>query len=132
MSERTAGRITGIHTIGVPVTDQDAALRFYVDTLGFEKRMDAPLPQAGARWIEVAPPGSAVSVALVAAGEERPSGGESGIRFTTDDAPALHGTLGASGIEVGDLLNWPGVPPMFTFRDPDGNGLTAIQTDTAP
>ena len=93
--------------------------------------MDAPLPQ-GTRWIEVAPPGSAVSVALVAAGEEQPSGGESGIRFTTDDAPALHGALGASGIEVGDLLNWPGVPPMFTFRDPDGNGLTAIQTDTAP
>ena len=78
MSESSTGRITGIHTIGVPVSDQDTALRFYVGTLGFEERMDAPLPQ-GARWIEVAPPGSAVSVALVAAGEERPSGGESGI-----------------------------------------------------
>ena len=131
MSESSTGRITGIHTIGVPVSDQDTALRFYVGTLGFEERMDAPLPQ-GARWIEVAPPGSAVSVALVAAGEERPSGGESGIRFTTGDAPALHRALGASGVQVGEFLQWPGVPPMFTFRDPDGNGLTATQTDTGP
>ncbi|MEN3270463.1 VOC family protein, partial [Pseudonocardia sp.] len=51
MSEQPAGRIRGIHTIGVPVTDQDRALDFYVGTLGFEKRMEMPLPQLGSRWI---------------------------------------------------------------------------------
>ena len=25
-----------------------------------------------------------------------------------------------SGVETSELLNWPGVPPMFTFRDQDG------------
>jgi len=51
--------ITGIHTVGVPVTDQDRAVEFYVDTLGLERRMDIPLEQFGGRWIEVAPPGGA-------------------------------------------------------------------------
>jgi lactoylglutathione lyase len=127
MSEPPTGRIHGIRTIGVPVTDQDEALSFYVGTLGFEKRLDMPLPQLGSRWIEVAPPGSAVSVALVQANDSLPSGGESGIRFTTDDAAALHARMTAAGAAVGDLLNWPGVPPMFAFRDQDGNGLEIVE-----
>jgi catechol 2,3-dioxygenase-like lactoylglutathione lyase family enzyme len=126
MPESTS-RISGIRTIGVPVTDQDKAVDFYVGTLGFEKRMDMPLPQLGSRWIEVAPAGAAVSVALVRAHDGLPSGGESGVRFTTDDAAALHADLTAAGVEVGELLNWPGVPPMFTFRDQDGNGLEIVQ-----
>lgn len=127
MSEQPAGRIRGIHTVGVPVTDQDRALDFYTRTLGFETRMDAPIPQLGARWIEVAPAGAPVTVALVAARDGVPAGGESGIRFTTGDAAALHADLAAAGVDVGELLNWPGVPPMFVFRDPDGNGLEIVQ-----
>jgi lactoylglutathione lyase len=126
MPESTT-RISGIRTIGVPVTDQDKAVAFYVGTLGFEKRMDMPLPQLGSRWIEVAPVGVAVSIALVQAHDGLPSGGESGVRFTTDDAAALHEYLTAAGVEVGELLNWPGVPPMFTIRDQDGNGLEIVQ-----
>ncbi|GAA1311648.1 VOC family protein [Pseudonocardia xinjiangensis] len=126
MPESTS-RISGIRTIGVPVTDQDKAVDFYVGTLGFEKRMDMPLPQLGSRWIEVAPAGAAVSLALVRANDGLPSGGESGVRFTTGDAAALHADLTAAGVEVGELLNWPGVPPMFTFRDQDGNGLEIVQ-----
>ncbi len=126
MPESTS-RISGIRTIGVPVTDQDKAVGFYVGTLGFEKRMDMPLPQLGSRWIEVAPAGAAVSVALVRAHDGLPSGGESGVRFTTDDAAALHADLTTADVGVGELLNWPGVPPMFTFRDQDGNGLEIVQ-----
>ncbi|WP_433278889.1 VOC family protein [Pseudonocardia xinjiangensis] len=126
MPEPTS-RISGIRTIGVPVTDQDKAVDFYVGTLGFEKRMEMPLPQLGSRWIEVAPAGAAVSLALVRANDGLPSGGESGVRFTTGDAAALHADLTAAGVEVGELLNWPGVPPMFTFRDQDGNGLEIVQ-----
>ena len=36
-----AGKITGGHTIGTPVSDRDRALDFYVGTLDFEKRMEA-------------------------------------------------------------------------------------------
>ena len=36
-------QITGVHTVGVPVTDQDRAIDFYVGTLGFDKRLDADM-----------------------------------------------------------------------------------------
>lgn len=120
-------RITGIHTVGVPVTDQDRALGFYVGVLGFETRLDAAVPELGSRWIEVAPAGAPVSIALVQAHDGLPAGGESGIRFTTGDAAALHAQLTAAGVDVGELMDWPGVPPMFAFRDQDGNGLEIVQ-----
>lgn len=118
--------IGGIRTVAVPVTDQDRALAFYVD-LGLEVRMDAPVAQLGGRWIEVAPPGAAVTLALVPAGEGAPSGVPTGIRLTSADVPALHERLRAAGAEVEDLLAWPGVPPMFTLHDPDGNRLQVVQ-----
>lgn len=125
----TTNRIDGMHTIGVPVTDQDQALAFYSGLLGFEVRVDAPLPQLGARWIEVAPPGGGTSVALILASDTSPAGREIGIRFTTSDAADLHRTLTEAGVTVGQLLNWPGVPAMFTFTDPDGNGFEIVQHD---
>jgi lactoylglutathione lyase len=127
MSEPLSTPITGVHTVGVPVTDQDRALAFYVDELGFEKRLDAPVEQLGGRWIEVAPRGAAITIALVPAHDGVPAGVETGIRFTTADASAVHADLQARGADVGELLNWPGVPPMFAVRDPDGNGLEIIE-----
>jgi catechol 2,3-dioxygenase-like lactoylglutathione lyase family enzyme len=120
-------RITDVRTVGIPVTDQDRALAFYVDALGFEKRLDAPVEQLGGRWIEVAPPGAAITLALVPARDGLPAGVETGIRFTTPDAAAVHGDLKAGGAEVGELLRWPDVPPMFELRDPDGNGLEVVE-----
>jgi len=43
MPSTATTRITGVRTVGVPVTDQDRALEFYVGTLGFAKRLDVPL-----------------------------------------------------------------------------------------
>jgi catechol 2,3-dioxygenase-like lactoylglutathione lyase family enzyme len=112
--------ITTIRTVAIPATDQDRTVEFFVGKLGFEKRMDAELT-AGFRWIEVAPPGSAVSVAIVAASDSLPSGIDTGIRFVLTDAEAEHESMTASGVDVGEVLRWPGVPPMFSFRDDDGN-----------
>ena len=129
MSEPIGIPITGVRTVGVPVTDQDRAVDFYVGTLGLEKRLDAPVEQLGGRWIEVAPAGAAVTVALVPAHADVPAGGETGIRLTTADAAAAHGELQARGVDVGELLEWPGVPPMFAVRDPDGNGLELVEQE---
>ncbi|MFB4288580.1 VOC family protein [Nonomuraea sp. ATR24] len=118
--------ITGIHTVGVPVSDQDRALDFYVGTLGLDKRLDAPVEQLGGRWIEVAPPGSATTIALLPGGAP---GVETGIRLTTPDAAVLHQELTGHGADVGELLRWPGVPAMFTLRDPDGNGLEIVEQE---
>jgi catechol 2,3-dioxygenase-like lactoylglutathione lyase family enzyme len=122
----TETRITQLRTVGVPVTDQDRALGFYVGKLGFEKRLDGPFGD-GRRWIEVGPPGATTTIALVPAREGAPAGVETGIRFATEDADADHADLRARGVDADDVLRWQGVPPMFTFRDQDGNGLTIVE-----
>jgi catechol 2,3-dioxygenase-like lactoylglutathione lyase family enzyme len=127
MNEKTKTPITGVRTVGVPVTDQDRALAFYVEKLGFEKRLDTPLEQFGGRWIEVAPPGTEMTVALVPTRDGVPTGVETGVRFTTGDAAAVHADLQTRGVDVGELLRWPGVPPMFAVRDQDGNGLEIVE-----
>ena len=123
MTDQAKARIEGVRTVGIPVSDQDRALQFYVGTLGFDKLMDEPLEQFGGRWIEVSPPRSTITIALTPAREEAPAGVDTGIRFTTADAAALHTQLSASAVDVDELLRWEGIPPMFDFRDPDGNTL---------
>jgi lactoylglutathione lyase len=118
--------ITDVRTIGVAVTDQDSALIFYVDVLGFEKRLDAPISPT-MRWIEVAPPGARASIALTAAAPGATGTTDTGIRFTVPDATAEYAALHDRGVEVGELLEWDGVPPMFTFDDPDGNRFYVVQ-----
>jgi lactoylglutathione lyase len=98
-----------------------------IDKLGLEKRLDAPVEQFGGRWIEVAPPGAATTIALVPTHEGVPAGVETGVRFTTVDAAALNADLQTRGVDVGELLRWPDVPPMFSIRDQDGNGLEVVE-----
>ncbi|NIK60433.1 VOC family protein [Kribbella shirazensis] len=122
--------ISEIRTVGVPVTDQDRAVAFYTDTLGFELLMDAPLPQFGGRWIVVAPAGSSGSsgsIALVPASEDNPAGVDTGIRMASPDAKTAHQHFLDTGVDTDELLEWPGVPPMFSLRDPDGNRLYLSQ-----
>ena len=89
--------------------------------------MDAPFGP-GQRWVEVAPPGAGTTIALVAAREGAPAGVDTGIRLTTGDAAADHADLRARGVDADpELLNMGGAPPMFTFRDQDGNRLVIVQ-----
>jgi lactoylglutathione lyase len=124
---KTQPAVVAIPAVGIAVRDQDSALTFYTETLGLQKQLDIPLPQFGGRWITVAPAGSATSIALVPASETNPAGVETGIRLATADAAAMHEHLRRHQVTVGELLRWDGVPPMFAFRDPDGNGLEIVQ-----
>ena len=54
---------TKIGTISVGVSNQDKALDFYVNTLGFEKIDDQPMSETE-RWLEVAPPGAQTHLSL--------------------------------------------------------------------
>ena len=49
------------------------------------------------------------------------------IGFTAADADAVHAAMRASGVDADDVLLWPGVPPVFAFRDPDGNGMEIVE-----
>lgn len=121
----TTTTLTDIRTVAVPARDQERAVAFYLDKLGFEKRMDAEIGP-GFRWIEVAPPGARVSIAIVT-GQGGAVGIDTGIRLTTPDAAAEHAAMRERGIEVEDLLEMPDIPPMFTFRDGDGNTLYVVE-----
>ena len=112
--------ITGIRSVAVPVRDQDRSIEFFVDKLGFDKTMDAEL-RPGFRWVEVSPPGSSNSIALVTASDALTSGIDTGIRLVMSDAEGEHASMREHGVDVDDVLRWPNVPAMFSFRDPDGN-----------
>jgi lactoylglutathione lyase len=121
-----ATTITDVRTIGIKVTNQDEALAFYVDKVGFEKRLDAPISPT-MRWLEVAAAGASTSIALNAAEDTADVGTDTGVRFTVPDAAAEHAAMRERGIAVGELLRWEGVPPMFTFDDPDGNRFYIVE-----
>ena len=118
-------RVSAIATVAIPISDPERALNFYVGILGFEKRRDVPFGQ-GERWIEVAPAGSATTIALAPPGPKG-TAVDTGIRLTTGDCEAEHNLLQAVGADVDDVMHWPGVPPMFSLRDPDGNTLYVVE-----
>src|SRR5215510_12014214 len=120
MTNRT-NLFTGLSTVAIPVTDQDRTKALF-EKVGFETRFDADLGD-GFRWLELAPPGATTSIALVATGEGLPTGIDTGIRLLTSDARAARAELLALGLSVGELLDWPTAPLMFTFCDLDGNRL---------
>lgn len=122
----TVFHLTDIPAVAVPVTDQDLALDFYVSVLGLRKRMDISLGPLGGRWITVGPADSATTIALVPASDQTPAGTDTGIRITATDAVAAHQAFADHGVDVDDPLIWDGVPPMFTFRDRDGNQLVIV------
>ena len=117
--------ITGIRTVSIPVENQDTALQFYVETLGFTLLCD--VPTQGGRWIELAPGDDSIILTLepAAANVTR---GAIGIRFTTDDIDAAHAALTERKVDTDEVLRLPGIPPMFAFRDPDGNGFSITAT----
>ena len=122
----TPTHITGVRAISIPVNDQEAALRFYVDTLGFSVLRDNPTPNGG-RWIELAPGEDNPVVTLEPEAQDVTRAAIS-IRFTTNDAEAAHAALAAASVDTDKILRWPGVPPMFAFRDPDGNVFSITET----
>jgi catechol 2,3-dioxygenase-like lactoylglutathione lyase family enzyme len=125
---QTTVQVSRIHTVAIPVSDQERALTFYRGTLGFEVRRDATFG-AGQRWIEVVPPGAETTVALPPAHPGVAPGVDTGLRLATRDAKAAHAALGGAGVDVDEVLDFPGAPPMFFLRDPDGNTLVIVESD---
>jgi catechol 2,3-dioxygenase-like lactoylglutathione lyase family enzyme len=134
-------RISAVGTVFVAVEDADAALEFWVGRLGFEKRADFSYGDDD-RWVEVAPPGDGIALALVS-DEGHPAPTDRTLcALATDDVDALHDALAAAGVEVEPVGREGGArsglflaeatiadpaPPQFLFRDPDGNRFLAVQ-----
>ena len=134
MSSST-GTSTTLSNIGVvmfAVADQDAALAFYTEKLGFEVRGDTRFGEHDEmRWLEVAPPGSRARLAL-----NPPMGGEPGgssIGVETSDVLGEHARLSAlGGIDIDpEPMRTPGAPLLFMLRDPDGNHIVVVEEPPA-
>jgi catechol 2,3-dioxygenase-like lactoylglutathione lyase family enzyme len=115
----------------VPVSDQDAAIAFYTEKLGFTVSVDIPYGE-GDRWVEVAPPGGGAKIALTPGMGEFQPGRETGIALTSPDPEADHEELKAKGVSVDEeLMGGDGtVPLLFMFRDGDGNGLMIVEDES--
>ncbi len=120
-------RIKEVGTVIVPVSDQDRAIEFYTDKLGFEVRTDSAYGD-GDRWVEVAPAGAATTIALVPPREGQSVGVPTNMGLSTEDVDADHASLKERGADVDDVLRMPDpVPPMFFLRDQDGNQIFVVQ-----
>ena len=130
MSDDTRTRTT-ISNIGVAmfaVADQDAALAFYTEKLGFEVRGDTRFGEHDEmRWLEVAPPGSRTRLALNPPMGGAPGGSSIGVE--TPDVLGEHARLSAvGGIDLDpEPMRTPGAPLMFMLRDPDGNTVVVVE-----
>jgi catechol 2,3-dioxygenase-like lactoylglutathione lyase family enzyme len=121
-----------VATVFLPVTDQERALAFFRDQLGFDVHSDADYGE-GIRWVEVVPPGSTTVIALNAPSDWSPgvkAGDRAPFSFHTDDLDAAIATLSERGVEFEDPIRMPApAPSMAFFSDPDGNKMLLIQHD---
>jgi predicted enzyme related to lactoylglutathione lyase len=128
-STSTSSGIKALSLIVVPVVDQDRAIEFY-ESIGFEKRTDVPFGDKY-RWVEVYLPEQSTGIALAPPPPGRPhTPKETGISLTTDDADSTHAKLKSDGVDVDAEVSRMGgpVPPMFWFRDPEGNSLLVVES----
>jgi catechol 2,3-dioxygenase-like lactoylglutathione lyase family enzyme len=123
--------ITQVANVIIPVADQDRMVDFYTETLGLEKRADVPFGEGvEGRWVEVAPCETQTPIALCPPGPTGESGGkDTGITLQTDDIDAYHALLRERGVDVDAEVSQMGepVPPLFWFRDPEGNQLMVVE-----
>ena len=142
MSGKPLG-IDRVQLVTIPTTDQSRSLAFY-KSLGFEVRADFPW-RDGHRWIEVYPPGTSTGLALIPAGPD-PVGIRTGLILNTGDIESAHARMRDLGVDVDEDIARVGSPararigaveqaepqpPMFWFRDPDGNQLLLVEPHLA-
>src|SRR5262249_25126518 len=105
----TRTRITQVGRGVVPVTDQDRAIEFYDEKLGFEKRADIPYGNSD-RWVEVGPPGGEAALALVPPLPGNPVGVKTGVILVSLDIEADHADLRERGVDVDAEISHFGDP----------------------
>jgi predicted enzyme related to lactoylglutathione lyase len=115
--------IRGIKFLGVCVSDQDRALRFYTERLGFKLKTDAPF-EGGQRWIELEIPGAETGLALLTPeGQEDRIGTFVNTSFWTDDLEGTYQELKAKGVEFTTPPTKQFWGSFAMFKDLDGDSF---------
>ena len=112
--------ITSFEIVSIPVIDAQKSKAFYRDVMGFTLIREEPMGP-DMTWIQLAPKGSPVTIALVTWFDDLKPGGQQGLMVNSDNIDADRDALIAKGVDVGPIgqQDW-GRHAMFS--DPDGNG----------
>ena len=107
------------------VKDVEASVQWYREVLGFELVLD--LSQMG--WCELTTPTDDALLGLGAPkpGEEPETNGGSSLSFGAEDIEDAVVALRKRGVEVGEIIEIPGIVKLVKFSDPDGNSLMLHQ-----
>ena len=115
--------ISCVKHVTIPVKNQDKALDFFLNKLGFHLICDVPFGDQQ-RWIELKIPGAETQVVLFTPdGHEDRVGTFSNVVFTTADVKKTYEDLKKKGVE---FVSPPQQEPWGTyaiFKDPDGNSF---------
>lgn len=131
-----------IGVTGVLVDDQEEALKFYTETLGFQLKRDIPLGnEEGDRWLTVVSPERPDGVELLLEPNRNPISstfqgalfeqGLSAAQFNSGDIQAEYERLSARGVEFTMAPTDIGPAIMAVFKDTCGNLITVIEEKVA-
>jgi catechol 2,3-dioxygenase-like lactoylglutathione lyase family enzyme len=112
--------IRGIKFAAVPVTDQERALAFYTQKLGFRLVADHPFSEEQ-RWIELSIPGADSRIVLFRFDEGPQPGGQMNVTFWADDVEATAQELKRKGVEFTMEPKREDWGTAAAFKDLDGN-----------
>ena len=119
--------IKAIKFISVYISDQDRALAFYTQKLGFTVATDQPFGP-DARWIELRIPGAETAMVIVKPMmPENRVGGFMNMAFVADDVQKTYEELSARGVEFTQPPKAESWGTGAVFQDPDGN-MFALST----
>ena len=111
--------IRGVKFVSISVSDQDRALAFYTEKLGFRIVTDQPFDDRQ-RWIELGIPGADTSVVLFRFGENSKPG-QSNVTFWSDDVEGTARELKSKGVQFVMEPKREHWGTAAAFKDIDGN-----------
>jgi catechol 2,3-dioxygenase-like lactoylglutathione lyase family enzyme len=112
--------IRGVKFVGIPVANQDRALAFYTEKLGFRLMTDQPYDDEQ-RWIELGIPGAETRIVLFRFGEAMKPGSQQSVTFWSDDVEGTARELKQKGVEFVMEPKREEWGTAAAFRDIDGN-----------
>lgn len=113
--------IRGVKFVSVPVSDQDAALKFYTESLGMKVTTDQPFTETQ-RWIELMIPGADTGIVLFTPpGREDLIGKFQSVSLWCDDVFATAEALKKKGVVFTREPATESWGTAAVFKDPDGN-----------
>jgi catechol 2,3-dioxygenase-like lactoylglutathione lyase family enzyme len=120
--------IGSFEIVSVPVADQERSKVFYRDILGFTLLREESM--GSGKWIQLAPPGCATTIALVTWFDSMKPGGLQGVMLNSTDIDGDHQLLRSRGLQLSNIDRQPW-GRYTTFKDPDGNGWILRQPPAA-